>query len=314
MSRWLVTGGAGFIGSNIVDELVRLGEEAVVLDNFVSGKKENLSDSASRIKLIEGDLRRDKDLEESLEGVDYVLHQAALRSVPKSIDNPLEYDEVNVGGTLRLLLEAKDAGVKRVVFASSSSVYGEAVGFPQKELDYPRLISPYAATKLSGEYYCRVFSKAYDLETVSLRYFNVFGPRQGLDDEYAVVVPKFIISCLKNEPLPIHGDGKQSRDFTYVDNVVQANIQAATAPGVSGEVFNIACGREQSILQLAREVKKITASDSEEKHQPPRAGDVRRTLSDIGKAKKMMGYQPTIGFREGLEKTVKYFKTLNSKH
>jgi len=315
MSKWLVTGGAGFIGSNIVDELVRRGEEAIVLDNFASGKRKNLAESIDKIKLVEGDIR-DKDLLESiLPGTDFILHQAALRSVPKSIDNPLEYDEVNVHGTLNLLLQAKKAGVKRVVFASSSSVYGEADSFPQKETDPPLLISPYAANKLSGEYYCRIMSKVYGLETVALRYFNVFGPRQSLDDEYAVVVPKFIHSCLNNEAIPIHGDGEQSRDFTFVANIVEANILAATAkltpehtPGVCSGVFNIACGKEQSILLLAKTLKNLTGADSVIEHQDSRTGDVRRTLADISKAKKLLGYRPIIGFEEGLKKTVSYFR------
>jgi len=306
--KWLVTGGAGFIGSNIVDQLIQRKEEVMVLDNFTSGKKENLAASIDKINLVEGDIRDESLLQDILPGVDFILHQAALRSVPKSIDNPLEYDEVNVHGTLNLLLQAKKAGVKRVVFASSSSVYGEAESFPQKETDHLLLISPYAANKLAGEYYCRVMSKVYGLETVALRYFNVFGPRQSLDDEYAVVVPKFINSCLNNEAIPVHGDGKQSRDFTFVANIVNANILAATTPGVCSGVFNIACGKKQSILLLAETLKKLTKSDAEIVHQPARAGDVRRTLADISKAKKLLGYKPIVGFEEGLEKTINYFK------
>ena len=227
MSSFLVTGGAGFIGSHIVEELVREGQNVRILDNFSSGKKENLQGLRGKIELIKADIRSKESCLKACRGVDFVLHQAALRSVPKSMGNPKEYNEVNIGGTLNMLEAAKKNKVKRFVFASSSSVYGDALSFPEKESFIPQPISPYALTKLTGEYYCKIFSFHYGLPAISLRYFNVFGPRQSLDDEYAVVVPKFINCMLKNECPPVYGSGKQSRDFTVVTNVVNANILAA---------------------------------------------------------------------------------------
>lgn len=308
MSSYLVTGGAGFIGSNIVEGLVNKGGKVKVVDNFSSGKKENLSSVLSKIELIEGDVRDLALLKKVLQGVDYILHQAALRSVPKSVEDPVSYNEVNVSGTLNVLLAAKEAKVKRVVFASSSSVYGETDVFPEKESHLPAPISPYAASKLAGEHYCQVFSQIYGLETVSLRYFNVFGPRQSLESQYAVVIPRFIISMLSNEPPPVHGDGKQSRDFTYIDNVVEANILAATAPKISGEVFNIACGKDYAVLDLVKELNKIMGKNLKPKFTPPRPGDVPRTLADISKAKKLLKLEIKVNFNQGLEKSVGWFK------
>jgi len=243
-----------------------------------------------------------------MDGVDYVLHQAALRSVPKSFGNPKLYNDVNINGILNILEVAKEAKVKRVVFASSSSVYGKAERFPQREDFYPLLISPYALTKLAGEYYCRIFSEIYGLESASLRYFNVFGPRQSLENQYAVVIPKFITCMLKDESPPIHGDGKQTRDFTYVENVVQANIKAATAPDIKCDVFNVACGRSFSVLDIVRYVNKILKKDIKPKFTPVRAGDVKDTLADIKKAKKLIKFNPETGFEEGLVKTVEFFR------
>lgn len=308
MSTYLVTGGAGFIGSNIVDELLRREEKVKVIDNFSSGKKENLSHALDKIELIEGDIR-DLDLvKEASQGVDYILHQAALRSVPKSINDPLAYDEVNVGGTLKVLLAASEAKVKRVVVASSSSVYGQAKTFPEQETALPLPISPYAASKLAGEHYCHVFSEVYGLETIALRYFNVFGPRQSLESKYAVVIPKFIINMLKNESPPVHGDGTQSRDFTYVDNVVEANILAATTPNISGEVLNVACGEEHTLLKLIEYLNEILGMKIEPAFTDYRVGDVKRTLADVSKIKKLLEVKAKVNFKEGLKKTVKWFK------
>ncbi len=308
MSRYLVTGGAGFIGSNIVEALVKKGEQVRVIDNFVSGKRKNLSAVLDKIDLIKGDIRDLPLLKKTTKGVDYILHQAALRSVPKSVGDPASYNEVNVGGTLNVLLSAKEAGVKRVVFASSSSIYGDTETFPEKETLLPRPISPYAASKLAGEHYCYVFSEIYKLQTVALRYFNVFGPRQSLESQYAVVVPRFIINMLNNQAAPIHGDGKQSRDFTYIDNVVEANILAATRPNISGEVFNVACGEDYSVLDLVKHLNKIMGKNLKPRFTPSRPGDVRRTLADITKSQKLLKLKIKVNFEQGLKKSVAWFK------
>ncbi|PIW79796.1 MAG: LPS biosynthesis protein WbpP, partial [Candidatus Omnitrophica bacterium CG_4_8_14_3_um_filter_43_15] len=281
MSKFLVTGGAGFIGSHIAGALVRDGNKVVVLDDFSSGRRENLSEIMSKIELIEGDIRDKKAVAKAVSGVDYVLHQAALRSVPKSMLDPQAYNDVNITGILNILQVAKEAKVKRVVFASSSSIYGETDKLPQKEDAQPLLISPYALSKLAGEYYCRIFSLMFGIEAVSLRYFNVFGPRQSLENEYAVVIPKFITCILKDEQPPIHGDGKQTRDFTYVENVVQANLKAVTAKGAVAEVFNVACGKAYSVLDIVTYVNKILKKSIKPKLGPIRPGDVKDTLADI---------------------------------
>lgn len=306
--KFLVTGGAGFIGSHITDALVKNGDKVIVLDDFSSGRRENLEAVLDKIELVEGDIRDKAVVLKVMQGVDYVLHQAALRSVPKSLGNPELYNDVNINGTLNILNAAKEAKVKRVIFASSSSIYGETDRLPEKEDLLPLLISPYALTKLSGEYYCRIFSQIYGLETTSLRYFNVFGPRQSLENQYAVVIPRFITCMLKDERPPVHGDGKQTRDFTYVENVVQANIKAATTPGIKCEVFNIACGRSYSVLDIVKYVNKILEKDIKPALGPVRPGDVKHTLADITKAKKILKFEPKIGFEEGLKKTVDYFK------
>ena len=308
MSKFLVTGGAGFIGSHIAGALVRDGNKVVVLDDFSSGRRENLSEIMSKIELIEGDIRDKKAVAKAVSGVDYVLHQAALRSVPKSMLDPQAYNDVNITGILNILQVAKEAKVKRVVFASSSSIYGETDKLPQKEDAQPLLISPYALSKLAGEYYCRIFSLMFGIEVVSLRYFNVFGPRQSLENEYAVVIPKFITCILKDEQPPIHGDGKQTRDFTYVENVVQANLKAVTAKGAVAEVFNVACGKAYSVLDIVTYVNKILKKSIKPKLGPIRPGDVKDTLADISKAKRILGFDPKIGFEEGLQKTVDYFR------
>ncbi|MBU4343435.1 MAG: SDR family oxidoreductase [Candidatus Omnitrophica bacterium] len=305
--KFLVTGGAGFIGSHIVDALVKNGDKVKVIDDFSSGARENLQGAIDKIELIEDDIRDKAVVGSLMQGIDYVLHQAALRSVPKSLGNPELYNDVNINGTLNILTAARDAKVKRVVFASSSSIYGETDKLPEKEDFLPLLISPYALTKLAGEYYCRIFSQIYGLETASLRYFNVFGPRQSLENEYAVVIPKFITCMLKDEEPPIHGDGKQTRDFTYVENVVHANIKAATAPGIKCEVFNIACGKAFSVLDIVKYVNKILKKDIKPKLGPIRQGDVKYTLADISKARKLIKFEPKIGFEEGLVKAVEYF-------
>ena len=339
--KFLVTGGAGFIGSHIVERLLKEDHFVRVLDNFSSGKRENLrhcetlsakchcekprrGDEAI-LEILEGDIRDQSTCDKACEGIDYILHQAALRSVPKSMKDPLSYNEVNINGTLFMLQAALKNKVKRFVFASSSSVYGDTDQFPERENAYPLLISPYALSKLANEYYCRIFTNAYGLETVGLRYFNVFGPKQALDDEYAVVIPKFIHCILHDEQPPIFGTGKQSRDFTYIDNVVEANILAATVSsssvslrGTAGaeaistkafhEIFNVANGQDNTVLQLVDYLNKIIGKNIKPKFLPVRTGDVFRTSADISKIKSKLGFQSKVDFEEGLRRTVEWFK------
>lgn len=312
MSKYLITGGAGFIGSNIAEHLIKEGHFARVLDNFCSGKESNLEFAKGlgkdKFELIKGDIREKSTCEKACQGMDYVLHQAALRSVPKSLKEPESYNEVNIDGILYMLQAASKSKIKRFVFASSSSVYGDTNQFPEKENQYPLLISPYALSKLAGEYYCRIFSEFFNLETVCLRYFNVFGPKQSLDDEYAVVIPKFIYSFIHDEQPPIFGTGKQSRDFTYIDNVISSNLLAATTPGIKHEVFNVAIGRNNTVLQIVSSLQKIFSKKIEPKFLSPRAGDVFKSHADISKIKKVIDYKVLVDFDEGLKKTVDYFK------
>jgi len=308
VANYLVTGGAGFIGSNIVEELVRRKETVRVLDSFITGKKENLAPFSGRVKVIEGDIRDKAALKRSMEGIDYVIHQAALRSVPKSVDDPFTTNEINVFGTLNLLMEAKNAGVKRVVYASSSSVYGDAKHFPQRETDMVSPISPYGVSKLAAENYCVTFAKTFGLETVSLRYFNVFGPRQNPESKYSAVIPAFLFTMAKGDSPIVDWDGRQSRDFTYVANVVAANLRACVAKKVSGEVFNVACGSTASVNDIVRMLNKILGTDIKAKYAPKRKGDIRKTSADIKKMKTLLGVRKIIGFEEGLKLTVEWFK------
>ncbi len=306
-NTYLVTGGAGFIGSHIVHELVKREEEVIVVDNFFSGTRDNLEVVMNKIELVEGDIR-DKELMDKLcAKSDIILHQAALRSVPRSVDNPTATNDVNINGTLNVLLAARDNGIKRVVYASSSSAYGDTPALPKKETQRPLPISPYAVSKLTGEHYCRAFSNTFEVETVALRYFNVFGPRQNPESKYAAVVPIFTKQALEDKPLTIHGDGKQSRDFTYVKNVVNANLLAAKAEGVSGQMFNIACNNRYSVLDIANEILKNLDKKVPFEHQPPRAGDVRHTQADVTKAKKKLGYEVEVDFEEGMKRTVESY-------
>jgi nucleoside-diphosphate-sugar epimerase len=308
MTTYLVTGGAGFIGSNIVHELVAHGEAVRVLDNFSTGRRENITPFLEDIELIEGDLRHLDTVRQAAEGVDYILHQGALPSVPRSIDNPLETNEANVRGTLNLLVAARDAGVKRVVCASSSSVYGDTPTLPKTEEMRPVPLSPYAVSKLAGEHYCQVFHQVYGLETVALRYFNVFGPRQDPTSQYAAVIPKFVTAMLRGEQPVVYGDGEQSRDFSYVTNVVRANLLAATAPGVEGRVFNIACGQGYNLLELVATVNRVLGTDITPAHTAPRVGDIRHSLADITRAREMLGYQVEVEFEEGLCRLITWYR------
>ncbi len=307
MAKYLVTGGAGFIGSNIVEQLVGRGEEVRVLDNLCTGSEDNLAPFRDSIDFRKGDIRSEEDARSALQGIDYVLHQAALRNVARSVEQPVEVNDVNVYGTLNLLLRAKEAGVKRVVYASSSSVYGDCDTFPEKETFTPDPISPYAVSKLAAEHYCRMFSVTFGLETVSLRYFNVFGPRQNPESKYSAVIPAFISRLEKDEPCQIHGDGNQSRDFTFVSNVVDANLAACGVPEASGRVFNVACGCDFSVNQVAEELKKIMGKDIKSVHEPRRQGDVIRTFADISALKGVLGVEPGVDFHEGLKRTVEWF-------
>jgi len=305
---YLVTGGAGFIGSNIVEALVRKGERVRVLDNFSTGDPANLAAVRERVEIIEGDLRDMDAVRRAVAGVTYICHQAALRSVPRSVDDPLSTDAVNTHGTLQLLVAAREAQVRRVVYASSSSVYGDAPVLPKVEDQTPAPISPYAVAKLAAELYCRMYTRLYGLETVSLRYFNVFGPKQSPESKYAAVVPLFMRAALNDEPVIVHGDGEQSRDFTYIDNVVQANLLACTTPGVGGEVFNIACNSRHSVLEIALTVQKLLGRKLTIEHTTARAGDVRHTQASIDKATRLLNYHPTVGFEDGMRRTFEYLR------
>ena len=307
---YLVTGGAGFIGSHLVERLVQVDQRVRVIDNLSTGKKENLEPFFSEIEFIEGDVRDLELLREAMDGVDYVLHQAAIPSVPRSVKDPLTTNSANVDGTLNVLVAARDAGVKRVVYASSSSVYGDSLKLPKQETMTPEPRSPYAVSKLAGELYCQVFHHVYGLETACLRYFNIFGPRQDPNSQYSGVVAKFITSLLEGKQVTIFGDGEQSRDFTYVENVVEANLLAVKADGVSGGVFNIACGERLSVNELARLLAEIVGADPqlEPLYAAPRPGDVLHSQADILKAKELLGYEVEVGTREGLERTVEWYK------
>jgi nucleoside-diphosphate-sugar epimerase len=308
MAHYLVTGGAGFIGSNIVEELVRRRQKVRVLDSFITGKMENIAPFRGKIDLVKGDIRSDAVLKRALKGVDFVIHQAALRSVPKSVDDPFTTNDINVSGTLNLLMASKKAKVKRLVYASSSSVYGDAKTFPQKEIDYVSPISPYGVSKLAAENYCVTFAKTFGLETVSLRYFNVFGPRQNPESKYSAVIPMFIFLMLKGTSPVVEWDGRQSRDFTYVSNVVEANLNACRAKAVSGEVFNIACGTTTSVMDIVDEINSILGTKIRPVYAPKRRGDVRVTYADIGKMKRSLGVKRIVPFKTGLRRTVEWFR------
>jgi UDP-glucose 4-epimerase len=303
-----VTGGAGFIGSAIVEELVAQGHEVRVLDNFATGKRDNLDRVRGSIRLIEGDIRDPVTVRLATSDIDFVLHQAALSSVARSVVDPLTTAEVNIQGTLNVLMAARDAHVRRVVFAGSSSVYGDNPELPKREEAQPMPRSPYAITKLAGEHYCRVFYQLYGLETVVLRYFNVFGPRQRPDSQYAAVIPRFIDALLHGQRPVIYGDGKQSRDFTYVSNVVQANLLACEAAAAPGEVLNIACGSRVSLRALLDLLSEHTGNGIAPEYADARPGDVRHTLADISKAERLLGYHPQVDMREGLRRTVEWHR------
>jgi len=308
-AEYLVAGGAGFIGSNIATHLVAQGQRVRVLDNLLTGKRANLAALGSKVEFIEGDLRDTAAVQRAVAGVAYVLHLGALPSVPRSVADPQLSHEINVNGTLNLLIAARDAKCRRVVFSSSSSVYGDTPTLPKHEAMAPSPLSPYAVQKQTGEYYCRIFWQLYGLETVSLRYFNVFGPRQDPQSEYAAVIPKFITRILAGQSPTIFGDGQQSRDFSHVENVVAANLAACVAPTEAcGEAFNIACGGRITLLDLVQTINQATGKNVAPKFDPPRAGDILHSQADISKAERLLGWKPAINFADGIAKTIEWYR------
>ncbi len=309
MAKVLVTGGAGFIGSNLTEALLRSGHSVRVLDNFSTGKRENLvfDGNYSSLEIIEGDISDYGICRSVVEGTDYLFHQAALPSVEQSVEDPLTSNRVNVEGTLHLLMAAKEAGVKRMIYASSCAIYGDDPSLPKTEEMAPGPLSPYALQKYIGERYCRLFSRLYRLETICLRYFNVFGPRQNPDSVYAAVIPRFIDALLQGRSPVVFGDGEQSRDFVYIDNVVQANLRAMSQEYLFGEVMNVASGESLSLNQLIRLLAKILGSTASPVYQEARIGDIRHSLGDIRRARKLLNYAPQVGIETGLEKTIAYF-------
>lgn len=316
MSKVLVTGGAGFIGSNLTEALLKLGHSVRVFDNFSTGKRENLifDEKYSSLDIFEGDICDLTTCQKAMNNIEYVFHQAALPSVQRSVEDPLISNSVNVEGTLNVLIAARDAGVKRMIYASSSSIYGDTPTLPKKEEMPPNPLSPYALQKYIGENYCRLFSQLYGLETVSLRYFNIFGPKQDPNSIYSTVIPRFIDALLHGCSPIIFGDGEQSRDFTYIDNVVQANILAMSIEHTHGEVMNIACGQRTSLNQLLNILQDILESKVSPDYKEPRKGDVRHSLADIRKGKKFLNYTPKVEIENGLRKTVEYFQKKKYKH
>ncbi len=308
MRHFLVTGGAGFIGSHLVRALVDRGDRARVLDNFMTGKRENLAEVADAIELMEDDLRNPEACRRACEGIDIVFHEGALPSVPKSVADPVASHEANVDGTFNILMAARDAGVKRLVYAASSSAYGDAPTLPKVEDMPPCPLSPYAVNKLVGEYYCKTFYDSFGLQTLSFRYFNVFGPRQDPASQYAAAVPAFATAILHDEPVTVHGDGEQSRDFTYIDNVIDANFLAADADETHGEVLNIACGERVTINQVVAAINKALGKSVPSNHVEPRPGDVRHSLADIEAARRVIGYEPKVRFEEGLALAIDWYK------
>jgi len=308
MARYLVTGGGGFIGSNIAEALCNRGQTVRVLDDFSTGNRDNLASLSERIELIEGSVTDLETCRKAAEGVDYALHQAAVPSVPRSVAEPVRTHEVNATGVLNMLVASRDADVKRFVFAASSAAYGDAERLPKIEDMPPSPLSPYAAQKIAGEMYCRLFFTLYGLETVALRYFNVFGPRQDPNSEYAAVIPKFIRAVMEGRRPMIFDDGEQSRDFTFVENVVEANLLACLAgPDAAGEVINVACGERVTLNEVADAVQDVLGTHTGVDYGDPRPGDIKHSLADIGKARRLLGYNPKVGFREGLERTAAWY-------
>lgn len=308
MACYLVTGGCGFIASHLVEALVKRNEQVRVFDNCTTGATDNLEAVKNQIEFINGDLRDCEAVRKAVDGVDYIMHQGALPSVARSVANPIRSNDVNIGGTLNILVAARDAGVKRVVYAGSSSSYGNITVLPRSENLPSQPASPYALTKYVGECYCRIFTEIYGLETVALRYFNIFGPRQIPHSPYAAVIPRFISAGLNGNPPTIDGDGEQSRDFTYVANAVHANLLACHAEAAVGTVINIGCGEQTSINRLAALIGELMRLEIKPVYAPPRVGDVRHSRADISKAQRLLGYQPCVSIKAGLRKTIDWFR------
>ncbi|HYA62875.1 MAG TPA: SDR family oxidoreductase [Candidatus Sulfotelmatobacter sp.] len=312
--RYLVTGGAGFIGSNTVDELVRRGHSVVVLDDLSSGKEENLAESRAKITFMKGSITDLEAVQKAMLQADYVIHLAARTSVPRSVKDPLETNHINVEGTLNVLVAARDNRVKRVTFAASSSAYGETPTLPKTEEMQPAPISPYGVSKYVGELYAQAFGRCYGMEYVCLRYFNIFGPRQDPDSPYSGVLSRFTTAFLDEEQPVVYGDGEQTRDFTYVDNAVQANLLACEAPGASGGVFNVGTGGRVSLNQTLELLRSISGKKLAAKYEPPREGDIRDSQADITRARESLGYEPTVGFEEGLQRTFEWYRLHHTKN
>lgn len=306
--RYLVTGGAGFIGSNIVDELVRRGEEVRVLDDLSSGNERNLAAVRSKIDFRTGNITDLAALQSACQGVEYVIHLAARTSVPRSVKDPLETNSVNIDGTLNALVAARDANVRRFVYAASSSAYGETPALPKLETMQPQPISPYGVTKFVGELYAQVFGRVYGLENASIRYFNVFGPRQDPTSQYSGVLSRFMLALLQGQPPVIYGDGEQSRDFTYIENVVDETLRACNTQGADGKVFNGGTGVRITLNQVLKLLEKITGKKIQARYDPPRAGDIRDSQADISLARQLLGYEPRVQFEEGLRRTWDWYK------
>jgi len=311
--RYLVTGGAGFIGSNTVDELVRRGHSVVVLDDLSSGKEDNLAEIRNKITFIKGSITDIEVVRKAMHEAEYVLHLAARTSVPRSVKDPIETNKINIDGTLNVLVAAKELKVKRVVFAASSSAYGETPTLPKIETMQPQPISPYGVTKYVGELYAQTFGRCYGLENVSLRYFNIFGPRQDPSSPYSGVLAKFCTAFLEDTQPVVFGDGEQTRDFTFVDNAVQANLLACEAPNASGKIFNVGTGGRTSLNEVLQALAKITGKIIEAKYDPPRDGDIRDSQADISQAKEFLGYKPLVDFEEGLTRTFEWYRSPQTK-
>lgn len=315
MAKMAVTGGAGFIGSNLAEHLLNLGHSVVVVDNLSTGRKQNLSGwsekAGDRFQFLEADINEIDRLRRAFSDVSYVFHLAAIPSVARSIVNPAATQSANINGTLSVLTAARDAGVRRVIAASSSSIYGDDPNLPKKEDRIGRCLSPYALSKFVSEEYCRLFYQLFGLETVSLRYFNVFGPRQDPKSDYAAVIPKFSTLLLAGKPPTVFGDGEQSRDFTFVANVIDANWRAATCPGVAGEAFNIGCGGQTTLNQLIEKMNGILGSQLKPKYEAARKGDVRHSVADVSKAARMMGYIPAVSLETGLRRVLDWYRALS---
>jgi len=310
MALYLITGGAGFIGSSIGRALLAGGDRVRIIDNFSSGRRENFADYARDVELIEADILDPAALRRAVEGVEVIFHEAAIPSVPKSMAEPIENHEANATGTLRVLHAAREAGVRRLIYAASSAAYGDAPELPKIETQPPAPISPYGASKLAGEYYLQVYAQAFGLETVSLRYFNVFGPRQDPKSEYAAVIPKFITAALAGQTPRIFGDGTQSRDFCHIDNIIEANFKAASAPAaqVSGQMFNIACGAATDLNQVVAVIGDILGRKVEARHEPERAGDIKHSYANVDKARRLLGYTAAVSFADGLRRTLAWYR------